>query len=719
MNQILCGVVLVGLLGGPFAAWAQSSPQLQRVTPGSLDGSTATAGSTGAYSLGGVYDDTMANCATGKSCLVRITPARGLHLNLRNSSGTEVGTAGNPLRIDPTGSTTQPVSGTVSVSGTVTISGTVVANQGGSPWSMRLQDGAAGTLATITAGNALKVDGSGVTQPVSGTVTANAGSGPFPNQQSNITLDYDSGGGTQSLTLFGLALPGSGGAVAGGTGTNPLRTDPTGTTTQPVSGTVAISGTVAVTQSGPWSMRAQDGAGNALTSAARGAERALTVQIVDASGAQVTTFGGAGGTSSNYGSAFPSAGTAVGFKDSSGTNLAAGNLDASGNLKVNVAAGGGAGGTSSSFGAAFPATGTAGGFSDGTNMQAGRAIDVDSGAGTVYAQGVNLLKRASGGPVEAATASDPLRIDPTGTTVQPVSAASLPLPSGAATAAKQPAVGTAGTAATDVLTVQGIAGMTKLLVTPDSVALPANQSVNVSQINGVTPLMGNGVTGTGSQRVTIASDNTAFTVNIGTFPDNEPINVAQINGVAVSMGNGVSGTGVQRVTLASDSTGTVAVTQATAANLNMRPDTSGATGAAPPARANYVGGLASGATGGFVSGLAVCDSFANVNVSTATTTLLVTGVSGRHVRICSLSLVSAGANNVALLSGTGATCGTGTTGMSGGTTAASGWNFAANSGITQGSGLGTVNQTNATGDSVCIATSAATQLSGRIAYAVY
>jgi hypothetical protein len=63
----------------------------------------------------------------------------------------------------------------------------------------------------------------------------------------------------------------------------------------------------------------------------------------------------------------------------------------------------------------------------------------------------------------------------------------------------------------------------KLLVTPDSVALPANQSVNVSQINAVTPLMGNGVTGTGSQRVTIASDNTAFSVNssdVGTLADN-------------------------------------------------------------------------------------------------------------------------------------------------------------------------------------------------------
>ena len=100
------------------------------------------------------------------------------------------------------------------------------------------------------------------------------------------------------------------------------------------------------------------------------------------------------------------------------------------------------------------------------------------------------------------------------------------------------------------------------IVTMPSVTIgtfPDNEPFNVAQINGVAPLMGNGVTGTGSQRVTVASDNTAFTVNIGTFPDNEPINVAQMNGVAVTMGNGVSGTGVQRVTIASDSTGQVAV----------------------------------------------------------------------------------------------------------------------------------------------------------------
>jgi hypothetical protein len=79
----------------------------------------------------------------------------------------------------------------------------------------------------------------------------------------------------------------------------------------------------------------------------------------------------------------------------------------------------------------------------------------------------------------------------------------ISLPTGASTSAKQPALGTAGTASTDVITIQGIASMTKLLVTPD-----ANSAINVAQMNGVATTMGNGVSGTGVQRVTIASDST-------------------------------------------------------------------------------------------------------------------------------------------------------------------------------------------------------------------
>lgn len=66
--------------------------------------------------------------------------------------------------------------------------------------------------------------------------------------------------------------------------------------------------------------------------------------------------------------------------------------------------------------------------------------------------------------------------------------------------------GTAGSASANVVTVQGVASMTKLLVTPDSIALPANQSVNTAQVNGVTTLTGTGATGTGAQRVTVSTD---------------------------------------------------------------------------------------------------------------------------------------------------------------------------------------------------------------------
>jgi hypothetical protein len=145
----------------------------------------------------------------------------------------------------------------------------------------------------------------------------------------------------------------------------------------------------------------------------------------------------------------------------------------------------------------------------------------------------------------------------------------------------------------------------------------------------------------------------------------------------------------------------------------------GATGAAPPANAIYVGGLGSGATGGDLIGLPVSDTYKAINISTATTTLLVTGVSGRQVRIGAIHFIAAGADNVALIEGTGATCGTGTAGMAGGTTAASGYNLVANQGYTFGSGVGTVISTVTTGDSVCAVTSAAVQLSGGIEYAIY
>jgi hypothetical protein len=91
---------------------------------------------------------------------------------------------------------------------------------------------------------------------------------------------------------------------------------------------------------------------------------------------------------------------------------------------------------------------------------------------------------------------------------------------------------------------------------------PDNEPFNVAQINGITPLMGAGNTGTGSLRVTIASDQVAIPVS-GTFwQATQPvsiastigINTAQVNGNTVNTGNGTSGTGTQRVVIASDQT---------------------------------------------------------------------------------------------------------------------------------------------------------------------
>jgi hypothetical protein len=51
----------------------------------------------------------------------------------------------------------------------------------------------------------------------------------------------------------------------------------------------------------------------------------------------------------------------------------------------------------------------------------------------------------------------------------------------------------------------------KLLVTPDSVALPANQSVNVSQLAGTTTDTNSGVKSAGTLRVVLATDQPALT----------------------------------------------------------------------------------------------------------------------------------------------------------------------------------------------------------------
>lgn len=88
----------------------------------------------------------------------------------------------------------------------------------------------------------------------------------------------------------------------------------------------------------------------------------------------------------------------------------------------------------------------------------------------------------------------------------------------------------------------------------DPISLTTSGAVRSDEtsIAGTATLTGNGTTGAGSQRVTIASDNTAFAVN-NTQQGTASQNVAQFGGTNVSTGTGAGGAGIPRVTVSNDS----------------------------------------------------------------------------------------------------------------------------------------------------------------------
>lgn len=150
-------------------------------------------------------------------------------------------TTAGALRVDAS-ATTQPISGTLSAtqSGTWTVGFSFGAG-------VELIDSGGTNKASISSGGALKVDGSAVTQPVSGTVTANAGTGTLAVSAGALQL-------AQASTTSGQTGPLVQGAVTTGSPayttaqTSPLSLTTGGAlrvdasaTTQPVSGAVTAN----------------------------------------------------------------------------------------------------------------------------------------------------------------------------------------------------------------------------------------------------------------------------------------------------------------------------------------------------------------------------------------------------------------------------------------------------------------------------------------------
>jgi len=75
----------------------------------STDESVFSAGISSITTAAGVFNDGLSVLSSGQRAAARITAYRALHGNLRNSSGSEIGVLAAPIRVDPTGTTPQPV----------------------------------------------------------------------------------------------------------------------------------------------------------------------------------------------------------------------------------------------------------------------------------------------------------------------------------------------------------------------------------------------------------------------------------------------------------------------------------------------------------------------------------------------------------------------------------------------------------------------------------
>lgn len=128
--------------------------------PITIDSSTFVAGSSVMGTDGGVYSDGLPPVASTTTAAFRMTKYRAQHVNLRDSSGVEVGTVGNPIHTSESVtvniSTVQVTNSSFSVTGsTVYVQGTVGVTTA-SPISVT------GSTVSFTPGSSLSVTGSTV-----------------------------------------------------------------------------------------------------------------------------------------------------------------------------------------------------------------------------------------------------------------------------------------------------------------------------------------------------------------------------------------------------------------------------------------------------------------------------------------------------------------------------------------------------------------------------
>jgi hypothetical protein len=357
--------------------------------------------------------------------------------------------------------------------------------------SVLCDQSAAANCAGVTAAHALQVDGSGVTQPVSGTVTANAGTGTFTVSgtvtanagtnlnTSSLALDTSVNGilAAQGSTTSGQSGPLVQGAVTTSaptysTGkTDPLSIDTSGNLRTHDSGTVTVSGTVTTTPpSNATTNVTQFGGTNVSTGTGTGGAGIPRVTVSNdsnvlatQSGTWTVQQGGAPWSVSQSGTW--NIGTLTTITNAVSVTGAATPSDAFANPTTAI--------TGWSLGGGW----------DATNSQ-WRRLQVDTGTGT-------------------------LKVDP-GTVTVTGTVTTTP-PSNATTNVTQ-------FGGVNVSTGTGASGtgIPRVTISNDS-SLAANQSTNVAQFGGTNVVTGTGVAGSGVPRVTVSNDSNVLATQSGTW----------------------------------------------------------------------------------------------------------------------------------------------------------------------------------------------------------
>lgn len=274
-------------------------------------------------------------------------------------------------------------------------------------------------------------------------------------------------------------------------------------------------------------------------------------------------------------------------------------------------------------------------------------------------------------------------------------------------AAGTDAFGSAGTAASPVLTVQGIASMTALSVQSNGANL-ATEATLGNVLTSANFAAAFGTAGTPDAQVLSVQGITSGTPLAG--------NTTQLGGTAISVGSGVNGNGVQRVTIATDDQVNTTLTQI-AAGLDVSPASQLATDSFPVRIVT-----ADGTDYAAFTSLSPCATEAwqrvSINISTATTTKLAESTGATAIYVCRFQIFTDAANDVALVEDEDADeCASPSGGMAGGTTAATGWNLPASGGVNDpATQSGYHYSTSTTARDVCLITSAATQLNGVMFY---